>query len=103
MIRHHMRIKFPPEIAEKVNASVDRDWLKSQFAKNAGEKVENAFMMESLMKGNSVNSFDFADLIGLEVSGDYSSSGHSCDRRKTCSDMSVYDMASDSSFVDVTT
>ncbi|VDN34143.1 unnamed protein product [Cylicostephanus goldi] len=39
MIRHHLRTKYVPEISEKVNSSVDREWLKSQLADNVKEKV----------------------------------------------------------------
>ncbi|KHJ79860.1 hypothetical protein OESDEN_20480 [Oesophagostomum dentatum] len=39
MIRFHLRTKYVPEISEKVNSSVDREWLKSQLADNVKEKV----------------------------------------------------------------
>lgn len=104
MIRHHLRTKFLPEIAEKVNSSVDRGWLKSQLAENVREKVEKALMMESVMEGKlSADSLDFGDLVDSGGSNGYSSSEDSCERLNSCSDMSVSDIASDSTFVDVTT
>ncbi|KAK5967501.1 hypothetical protein GCK32_019128 [Trichostrongylus colubriformis] len=101
MIRHHLRTKYMPEITEKVNSSVDRQWLKSQLADNVKEKVEKALMVESVMEGKvSVDSFDFGPFVGSEDSGPESSSTM-IGSDNSCSDMSVSDVASEVSFVDV--
>ncbi|KJH53194.1 hypothetical protein DICVIV_00692 [Dictyocaulus viviparus] len=100
MIRHHLRTKFLPEITEKVNSSIDRQWLKSQLADNVKEKVEKALMVESVLEGKlSADSFDFGQVVSsvdLSISSD-----DSCCQGKS-SDMSVSDIASNSSFIDVT-
>ncbi|VDO39060.1 hypothetical protein V3C99_001954 [Haemonchus contortus] len=101
MIRHHLRTKYMPEITEKVNSSVDREWLKSQLADNVKEKVEKALMVESVMEGKvPINSFDFGPFASSEDSGRDSSSGMT-ESGNSCSDMSVSDVESEMSFVDV--
>ncbi|RCN42241.1 hypothetical protein ANCCAN_11792 [Ancylostoma caninum] len=102
MIRHHLRTKYVPEITEKVNSSVDREWLKSQLAENVKEKVDKALMVQAVMEGKvPVESFDFGQLVSSANSSRESSSDEFADSANSCSDMSVSDIASDASFVDV--
>ncbi|VDM67695.1 unnamed protein product [Strongylus vulgaris] len=101
MIRHHLRTKYVPEIADKVNSSVDREWLKSQLADNVKEKVNKALMVQAVMEGKvSTDSFDFGHLVSSVNSGQASSSDN-FGSANSCSDMSVSDIASDTSYVDV--
>ncbi|KAK6741785.1 hypothetical protein RB195_009575 [Necator americanus] len=100
MIRHHLRTKYVPEIAEKVNSSVDREWLKSQLANNVKDKVDKALMVQSVMEGKvPVEAFDFGQFVSSATSSRDSSSDDFVEN--SCSDMSVSDMASEASFVDV--
>lgn len=99
MIRHHLRTKYMPEITEKVNSSVDQEWLKSQLADNVKEKVEKALMVQSVLEGKvPAESFDFGSLASVEDSDRDSSYEES---NNSCSDMSVSDMGTDASFLDV--
>ncbi|CAJ0599396.1 unnamed protein product [Cylicocyclus nassatus] len=101
MIRHHLRTKYVPEISEKVNSSVDREWLKSQLADNVKEKVDKALMVQAVLEGKvSADSFDFGHFAASADSVP-SSSCEEVDSVNSCSDMSVSDMASDTSYVDV--
>ncbi|ETN70701.1 hypothetical protein NECAME_19413, partial [Necator americanus] len=91
---------YVPEIAEKVNSSVDREWLKSQLANNVKEKVDKALMVQSVMEGKvPVEAFDFGQFVSSATSSHDSSSDDFVEN--SCSDMSVSDMASEASFVDV--
>uniref|UniRef100_A0A0K0DJG4 DUF4476 domain-containing protein n=1 Tax=Angiostrongylus cantonensis TaxID=6313 RepID=A0A0K0DJG4_ANGCA len=105
-------VKNVAEIKQDIEKSVKREGTFDVVRKQAfaivnsdgfleSLQVEKALMMKSVMEGKlSVDVFDFGNLVD---SVDYSSSDNSCSRLKSSSDMSVSDVASNSSFIDVIT
>ncbi|WKX98158.1 hypothetical protein Q1695_013668 [Nippostrongylus brasiliensis] len=102
MIRHHLRMRYMPEIVQKVNSSVDRDWLKLQLADNVKSKVEKALLVDTALEGKiPIDSFDFGPFVNSDDSDLDSSPDEIIESNNSCSDMSVSDVGSDSTIVDV--
>ncbi|KAK6027700.1 hypothetical protein OSTOST_06265 [Ostertagia ostertagi] len=89
MIRHHLRTKGTCRNHRKVTLT------------SGSQMVEKALMVDSVMEGKvSVDSFNFGPFVSSGGS-DRDSSSDMIESDNSCSDMSVSDMASEISFVDV--
>ncbi|WKX98160.1 hypothetical protein Q1695_013668 [Nippostrongylus brasiliensis] len=77
-----------PEIVQKVNSSVDRDWLKLQLADNVKSKVEKALLVDTALEGKiPIDSFDFGPFVNSDDSDLDSSPDEIIESNNSCSDI----------------